>query len=288
MEPDGKHFTFYRNLYTQNIYICSYLQVQRIHQIILYIFPEETSSYKLYKIINYGGRSIVYKGIVNNEKVIVKKLEKKYNREIPFIALLRNVPGVVQYKTYFFDDNFVYVILQKINNTLDLYDYITKCNGKLNESLTKNILRQLINILLNCKEKKVLHNDIKESNILIDPLTKKITLIDFDAAEEWIDNFLYERNLGTWQYSCPEWHLYKCYSANDMCSWSLGILMYSMLCGNLPFYSTDEIIYSDLPKITSFFMSYHAFTFLNQCLDKNSANRIKLENMLNDKWFIEA
>jgi len=68
----------------------------------LWLRPEETSSYKLSKVINYGGRSIVYKGVVNGERVIIKKT--KSNREIEFLCKLRNVSGVVHYKSYFFND----------------------------------------------------------------------------------------------------------------------------------------------------------------------------------------
>ena len=123
-------------------------------------------------------------------------------------------------------------------------------------------------------------------SILIDPLSKEITLIDFDAAEEWEENCVYKRYHGTWQYSCPEWQARRCYSANDMCSWSIGILMYSMLCGTLPFNSPTQIIYSELPDNTLTFMSQSAYTFLTKCLDKNNVNRIKLDDMLSEPWFI--
>jgi serine/threonine protein kinase len=119
--------------------------------------------------------------VVNGERVIIKKT--KSNREIEFLCKLRNVSGVVHYKSYFFDDQYVYTVLEKIRHTIDLYDYITKCNGYLSEALTKTILKQLIGILMECRQKGILHNDIKETNILINPLSKKITLIDFDAAE---------------------------------------------------------------------------------------------------------
>jgi len=251
----------------------------------LWLRPEETSSYKLSKVINYGGRSIVYKGVVNGERVIIKKT--KSNREIEFLCKLRNVSGVVHYKSYFFDDQYVYTVLEKIRHTIDLYDYITKCNGYLSEALTKTILKQLIGILMECRQKGILHNDIKETNILIDPLSKKITLIDFDAAEVWGDHDIYDGYLGTWQYSCPEWLARKEYSADDMTSWSLGIMMYSMICGHLPFDSPGQIIYNDLPDNARFVMSKKAYAFLSQCLDKNNANRIKLIDMLTHEWFID-
>ena len=198
------------------------------------------------------------------------------------------MPGVVQYLAYFFDDYFVYIVLKKIRKTIDLYDFITKHNGKINESLTKSILKQLISILLNCKSKGVCHNDIKETNILIDPLSKEITLIDFDAAEEWTENCIYTKYRGTWQYSCPEWQVRGCYTPDDMCSWSIGVLMYSMLCGTLPFNSPTQIIYDDLPENTVTFMSPSAFTFLRRCLDKNNAYRIKIQDMHSAPWFQES
>jgi serine/threonine protein kinase len=73
-----------------------------------------------------------------------------------------------------------------------------------------------------------------------------------------------------------------------MCSWSIGVLMYSMLCGTLPFNSPTQIIYDDLPKNTATFKSPSAFTFLRQCLDKNNAHRIKIQDMLLAPWFQES
>ncbi len=253
------------------------------HQLCLLIHPEETPDYKLNKVINLGGRSVVYKGTVNSECVIIKKTNT--NNEIPFIAKLQNVPGVVQYKTYFFDKHYVYIVMQKKRNTLDLFDYVTQCNNKLNETITKSIIRQLISIVLKCKERNVLHNDIKETNILIDPISKEITLIDFDAAEEWIENFLYTEHNGTWRYSCPEWHAHHQYTADGMCTWSIGIVMYSLLCGELPFDSASEIIYQDIPSHDKLPMSKQAYNFLTKCLDKNNVTRIKLNDMLSDEWF---
>ena len=92
-------------------------------------------------MINYGGRSIVYKGRVNGERVIIKKT--KSNREINFLCKLQNVSGVVHYKSYFFDDQLYIQCKENIRHTIYLYNYITKCNGYLSETLTKKLKKTL-------------------------------------------------------------------------------------------------------------------------------------------------
>ncbi|MEI7487843.1 MAG: protein kinase [Chryseobacterium sp.] len=260
------YYIFFQNQWIQNLCLC-----------------QSHSAFDLIQIINFGGRSIVYNAVVNKKPVIIKKTTCA--REIKFLELLKDVTGIVKYMRHFVDDEFVYIVLAKNPNTIDLYDYITKCEGKISETLAKNILKQLIFILLECKSKKVLHNDIKETNILINPLTYEITLIDFDAAEIWCDDFQYSRYLGTWQYSCPEWHI-GTYSADNMCTWQIGVLMYSMLCGQLPFECHSQIAHGPFSLNPITLMSKNALDFLNKCLDKNKNSRIKLNQMLDDEYFI--
>lgn len=246
---------------------------------------KEPASYKLLKIIGRGGYGIIYDAILNNERVVIKSALKENITEVKFLKRLTNVTGVVQYIKHFYVGPNIFIVMQSVENSLDLYDYLSINNCILPENIVKHILQQLITILLECKAKGVLHNDIKEANILINPLTHTITLIDFNAADEWKSKFLYNNYRGTKYYSCPEWHLYGIYTADEMCSWSIGILMYTMLCGNIPFESSNQIIYGNINNKMEKLMSGNAWTFLHKCLDKNHHSRVKLHNMLQDEWF---
>merc|ERR1711955_90169 len=103
-------------------------------------------------------------------------------------------------------------------------------------------LRQLLEILCACHQRGVIHRDIKDENILINPDTKEIKLIDFGSGAFQEDNKIYRRFQGTFVYSPPEWVGRGWYTAEGLTVWSLGILLYDMLCGDIPFEKDQEIL----------------------------------------------
>lgn len=221
---------------------------------------------------------------INDENVIIKCIPQRFFRkkEIYFLKKAQNVPGLVQYITHFKLNHCIYIIIHKISHVVDLDRFITE-KGQLTEPDVKHILAQLITILLWCKQNSILHNHIKNENILIDPLTLTITLTNFGAAESWHNNFYYDYK-GHPLYSCPEWFLFNKYTANEMISWSIGILMYSLLFGHKPFPSVSDMIQNNVtfPKTEN--ISSEALTFLTKCLDKNTTTRILLDQMMNEEW----
>ena len=69
--------------------------------------------------------------------------------------------------------------------------------------------------------------------------TLKIKLIDFGSGA-FIENRAYTEYQGTRFYSPPEWINYCVYSPEGLTVWSLGILLYDILCGDIPFYNEKE------------------------------------------------
>jgi serine/threonine protein kinase len=235
-------------------------------------------------VIGQGGFGTVLEGIVNKEEVIIKCVDKNVGeKEVFFLKKLSNVPGIVQYITHFSDKNYIYIVMQKLDNVVDLFKYINS-QDKLPESTVQIIIKQLVNILSSCKRKGVLHNDIKDTNILINPTTLQITLIDFGAAQEWRDNSFYYKYQGTEFYSCPQWRSQKRYTANGMTSWSIGMLVFTMLFGEIQF---DEILYFNGDKICSYetsHLSENAINFVTKCLINDLSERITLDGMLYHPW----
>jgi serine/threonine protein kinase len=226
----------------------------------------------------------VLEGIVNKKNVIIKCVDiNAGDREIYFLKKLSNVPGIVQYITHFSDKNYTYIVMQKLDNVVDLFQFMNT-QDKLVETTVQIIIKQLVNILSSCKRKNILHNDIKDTNILINPTTLQITLIDFGSAEEWQENSFYYKYNGTEFYSCPQWRHQKRYTANGMTSWSIGMLIFTMLFGEIPF---NEIFNFNSDKIFLYetsHLSENAIDFVTKCLVNDPAERITLDEMLFHTW----
>lgn len=112
--------------------------------------------------------------------------------------------------------------------------------------------------------------------------------------------------LGTRVYSPPEWIGKQVYKGDEASVWSLGVLLYNMIYGNIPFENDDEILNCRLDfnkyDIRLYGKSQHHGFFLNtkpqiintnyndvndlikMCLNANTTERIKLEEILNHKW----
>jgi serine/threonine protein kinase len=86
-----------------------------------------------------------------------------------------------------------------------------------------------------------LHCDIKSENLLVDVNAKKVILIDFGAGT-LLQEAPLTRFRGTRVYAPPEWIRDEIYPSVPATVWSLGILLYDMLRGNIPFCHDYQIL----------------------------------------------
>ena len=247
--------------------------------------------YRVNKVLGRGGFGTVHSATRNSDgaKVAVKEISKdvvvamedNIPLEIVLLQQVADVPGVVRLLDYFdVGDRFMIVMERFIGE--DLFDYISK-HGALSEKTARNIFGQVVETVMMCKERGVLHGDIKDENILIDEKTGTVKLVDFGSGCEWVGGW-YEGYEGTREYAPPEWVRRRRYSAEGLTVWSLGILLYDMLWGDIPYLTEEEMLRGDLVMDEQSGLSGTVRELVRRCLCSEEEERMTLKEVRDHPW----
>lgn len=260
--------------------------------------PKFEQAYRVGEVLGKGGFGTVYSGVRMRDQlqVAVKHVAKnkvtewsymdfrKVPLELRLLVTLQSVPGVIRLLDYFErNDSFIYV-LERPSNCKDLFDFITE-KGPLNEDLAVKLFRQVVDTVQKCHAKGIVHRDIKDENLLIDTHTGQLKLIDFGSGGFYKDE-LYTEFDGTRVYSPPEWIRHQRYHANPATVWSLGILLFDMVTGDIPFEKDSEICAAKLTYRKD--VSDECKDLIQSCLCVCPESRIELNAMLNHPWMTKT
>lgn len=121
-----------------------------------------------------------------------------------------------------------------INNYLKTFsDYIIR-KKRLSEREARSIFKQIIAAVHYCHSNRIVHRDLKVENLLLDSAWK-IKLADFGFASHFKTGELLDIFCGSPPYCAPELYLAKLYDGTKVDIWSLGVILYVLVCGYLPF-----------------------------------------------------
>ena len=273
----------------KDLFNCNIPEINNNYNIINQISKNET-------FIEYKIQSKIDSNLFKSLKIINKKnlgasSDEKIMEEMKVLSSLTN-ERIIQVENCFFDENNYYIITEycKLGNLTNLQKKITT----FSESQTKFIIFQLLNAVSYLYSRNFVHTDIKPNNILIDKSFKYkgeefyyIKLLDFTSSNSKNKNSKnLESNLP--YYSSPEVldmnFNYKC----DI--WSIGIILYEMIHGYLPFKAKqyDELIFTIKnlnPVYDTNIISQNGLNLLKKMLNKNPNNRLNVNECLNNVWF---
>jgi len=194
------------------------------------------------------------------------------------------IPGVIAVLDWYSMPEGFLIVMERPVPGIDLFDFI-RGQQCLDESLARFIFSQVVHTLARCMERRVLHRDIKDENIVIDLASGETKLIDFGAATI-LKKSHYNDFQGTRLYCPPEWFLHSLYMGKEAAVWSLGVLLYNMLNGRLPFRSEQDICTAHLlgPLVFHAQISDDAQQLINRCLNFDPFKRCTMNELLAHPW----
>ena len=255
--------------------------------------------YEVKYLLGQGGFGRVYAGVRIRDKlpVAIKQVFKiniqnwgmlngqRIPLEICLLKKVSHIRGVINLITWFEETKYFLIIMERPEPAKDLFDYITE-KKRLPEIEAQYLFYQLVDIVKQCYEEGVIHGDIKDENVIITNKEgcKIVKLIDFGSGA-FLDNYDCTNFNGcTEVYAPPEWIREKQFKPSSATVWSLGILLYDMVCGNIPFKTNNQIIKCKI-TFNGVSVSKEFQSLIRLCLQYKPEDRPTLKDILNHSWF---
>lgn len=198
--------------------------------------------YEIIDKVGSGGMADVYKAKCHrlNRFVAIKILKQEYSSDAKFVAKFRGEaqsvaglshPNIVNVYDVGEDDGLYYIVMELVEG-ITLKKFIEK-KGKLDVDEAIGIAVQIAQGMEAAHDNHIIHRDIKPQNIIISK-EGKVKVTDFGIAKAATSNTITSNAMGSVHYISPE-QARGGYSDEKSDIYSLGVTMYEMLCGSVPF-----------------------------------------------------
>ncbi|XP_029922165.1 MAP/microtubule affinity-regulating kinase 4 isoform X1 [Myripristis murdjan] len=252
-------------------------------------------NYRLLKTIGKGNFAKVKlaRHILTGREVAIKIIDKtqlnptslqKLFREVRIMKSL-NHPNIVQLFEVIETEKTLYLIMEYASGG-EVFDYLVS-HGRMKEKEARAKFRQIVSAVHYCHQKNIVHRDLKAENLLLDA-DSNVKIADFGFSNEFTMGSKLDTFCGSPPYAAPELFQGKKYDGPEVDIWSLGVILYTLVSGSLPFDGQNlkelrERVLRGKYRVP-FYMSTDCEGILRRFLVLNPAKRCTLEQIMTDKW----
>ncbi|KAK6483539.1 testis-specific serine/threonine-protein kinase 2-like [Huso huso] len=230
--------------------------------------------------------------IINRRKAPVDFLERFLPRELEILAVLNNRYIVKTYEIFETSDGKVYMIME-LGVQGDLLEFI-KFRGALPEEVCRKMFRQLSLAVKYIHDLEIVHRDLKCENLLLDKdFNLKVSDFGFSRRCNYDDDgqlALSKTFCGSAAYAAPEVLQGIPYNAKVYDIWSMGVVLYIMLCGSMPYDDSNvkKMLRVQKEHRVDFPRGKHVPAdckdLLYRMLQPDVSKRIEIDDILDHPW----
>ncbi|KAB5577416.1 hypothetical protein PHYPO_G00209690 [Pangasianodon hypophthalmus] len=259
--------------------------------------PLQVGFYEIIRTLGKGNFAVVKlaKHKVTKTQVAIKIIDKtrlnssnleKIYREVQIMKLL-NHPHIIKLYQVMETKDMLYIVTEYAKNG-EMFDYLTS-NGRMSEAEARKKFWQILTAVDYCHRHHIVHRDLKTENLLLDA-NMNIKLADFGFGNFYNAGEPLSTWCGSPPYAAPEVFEGKEYEGPQLDIWSLGVVLYVLVCGSLPF--DGENLPALRQRVTEgrfripFFMSEDCENLIRKMLVVDPAKRISIAQIKQHRWML--
>ncbi|XP_038635263.1 serine/threonine-protein kinase SIK3 homolog isoform X1 [Scyliorhinus canicula] len=257
--------------------------------------PARIGYYEIERTIGKGNFAVVKLAthMVTKAKVAIKIVDKtqleeenlkKIFREVQIMKMLRH-PHIIRLYQVMETERMIYLVTEYASGG-EIFDHLV-AHGRMAEKEARKKFKQIVAAVHFCHCRNIVHRDLKAENLLLDA-NLNIKIADFGFSNIFTPGQLLKTWCGSPPYAAPELFEGKEYDGPKVDIWSLGVVLYVLVCGALPF--DGSTLQNLRARVLSgkfripFFMSTECEHLIRHMLVLDPSKRLSVEQICKHKW----